>query len=121
MRPGRDADHTPPSSVEVKKELSYNSTQPMGPPGLVTGFPLPFYIVQAFKLAFGAYKILGILRQYFVHVEFRKRMYSAHKQFILDDELLLTCDSIIQRKQSLLICKVFYFSSVEQFCSKEIF
>jgi hypothetical protein len=38
MRPGRDADHTPPSSAEVKKELSYNSTYPMGPPGPVTGF-----------------------------------------------------------------------------------
>jgi len=28
---------TPPSSVEVKKELSYTSTHPMGPPGPVTG------------------------------------------------------------------------------------
>jgi hypothetical protein len=37
----RDADHTPPSSAEVKKELSYTSTHPMGPPGPVTGFPLP--------------------------------------------------------------------------------
>ena len=33
--------HTPPSSAEVKKELSYTSTHPMGPPGPVTGFPLP--------------------------------------------------------------------------------
>jgi hypothetical protein len=41
MRPGRDADHTPASSAEVKKELSYTSTYPMGPPGPVTGFPLP--------------------------------------------------------------------------------
>jgi hypothetical protein len=38
-RPGRDADHTPPSSAEVKKELSYTSTYPMGPPGPVTVFP----------------------------------------------------------------------------------
>jgi hypothetical protein len=43
MRPGSDADHTPPSSAEVKKELSYTSTHPMGPPGPVMGFPLPFY------------------------------------------------------------------------------
>ena len=42
MRSGRDADHTPPSSGEVKKELIYTSTHPMGPPGPVTGFPLPF-------------------------------------------------------------------------------
>jgi hypothetical protein len=39
-RPGRDADHKPPSSVEVKKELSYTSTHPMGSPGPVTVFPL---------------------------------------------------------------------------------
>jgi len=38
-RPERDADHTPPSSAEVKKELSYTSTHPMGPPGSVTGVP----------------------------------------------------------------------------------
>jgi hypothetical protein len=41
--PGRDADHKPLASVEVKKELSYTSTHPMGPPGPVTGFPL-FYL-----------------------------------------------------------------------------
>jgi hypothetical protein len=41
VRPGRDADHTPPS--RVKKELRYTSTHPMGPPGPVTGFPLPFF------------------------------------------------------------------------------
>jgi hypothetical protein len=40
-RPGRDADHTPPSRAEVKKEFSYTSIHPMGPPGPVTGFPLP--------------------------------------------------------------------------------
>jgi hypothetical protein len=38
---GRDADHTPPSRAEVKKELNYTSTHPMGPPGPVMGFPLP--------------------------------------------------------------------------------
>jgi hypothetical protein len=40
MWPERDADHTLPSSAEVKKELGYTSTHPMGPPGPVTGFPL---------------------------------------------------------------------------------
>jgi hypothetical protein len=34
----------PFSSAEVKKELSYTSTHPMGPPGPVTGFPLPLYV-----------------------------------------------------------------------------
>jgi hypothetical protein len=36
---GRDTDHTPPSSAEVKKELSYTSTHPMSPPDPVTGSP----------------------------------------------------------------------------------
>jgi hypothetical protein len=27
-RPGRDADHPPPSSVEVKKDTSYTSSHP---------------------------------------------------------------------------------------------
>jgi hypothetical protein len=38
----RDADHTPPSSAEVKKELSYTSTHSKGPPGPVTRFPFFF-------------------------------------------------------------------------------
>jgi hypothetical protein len=45
---GHDADHTPPSSAEVKKELSYTSTHPMGPPGPVTGFPLPLHMTCNF-------------------------------------------------------------------------
>jgi hypothetical protein len=40
--------HTHPSSAEVKKELSYTSTHPMGPPGPVTGFTLPLYHVNLF-------------------------------------------------------------------------
>jgi hypothetical protein len=35
-RPGRGADHPPPSSAEVKKEYSYTST-PSGPLGLLWG------------------------------------------------------------------------------------
>jgi hypothetical protein len=31
--------HTPPSSAEVKEDLSYTSTHPMDPSGPVTGFP----------------------------------------------------------------------------------
>ena len=46
MRPTPNADHTPPSSAEVKKELSYTSTQPMGPPGPVTAFPLPLIKIR---------------------------------------------------------------------------
>ena len=38
---GRDADHTHFSSAEVKKELIYTSTHPMGSSGPVTGLPLP--------------------------------------------------------------------------------
>jgi hypothetical protein len=39
-RSGRDADHSPPYSAEVKKQLNYTSAQPMSPTGPVTGFPL---------------------------------------------------------------------------------
>jgi hypothetical protein len=42
-RPGRNVDHKPPSSAEVKKELGYTSTHPMRPPGPVTGFHLPLW------------------------------------------------------------------------------
>jgi hypothetical protein len=56
-RPGRDADHTLPSSAEVKKELSYTSIHPMGPPGPVTGFPLPLplplLLLTAIELSLG--------------------------------------------------------------------
>ena len=44
--PGRDADHSPPSSAEVKKELSYTSTYPMGPPGPVTRLTLPLLLLH---------------------------------------------------------------------------
>jgi hypothetical protein len=37
-RPGRSADHPPPSSAEVKKEYSYTST-PLWAFGSVTGYP----------------------------------------------------------------------------------
>jgi hypothetical protein len=36
----------PPSSAEVRKELSYTSTHPMGPPAPVTGLPLPLPFTQ---------------------------------------------------------------------------
>ena len=37
MRPGRAADHSPPSSAAVMDEYSYTSTQPLGHIGPVTG------------------------------------------------------------------------------------
>ena len=49
----RDADHTLPSSAEVKKELSYTSTHPVGPPGPVTGFPLVDFCSSSLKNASG--------------------------------------------------------------------
>jgi len=42
-RPGRGADHPPPSSAEVKKDYSYTSTHPSGPSWQVIGLNLPFY------------------------------------------------------------------------------
>jgi hypothetical protein len=37
VRPGRAADHSPPSSAEVMGKQSYNSTHPLGHIGPVTG------------------------------------------------------------------------------------
>ena len=37
MRPGRAADHLPPSSAAVMEEYSYTSTHPLGHTGPVTG------------------------------------------------------------------------------------
>ena len=47
MRPGRAADHSPPSSAAVMEEESYTSTHPLGHTVPVTGslylIPLPLY------------------------------------------------------------------------------
>jgi hypothetical protein len=37
VRPGRAADHSPPSSAEIMEEYSYNCTHPLGHTGPVTG------------------------------------------------------------------------------------
>ena len=37
VRPGRPADHSPPSSAAVLEEYGYNSTHPLGHTGSVTG------------------------------------------------------------------------------------
>jgi len=37
VRPGRAADHSPPSSAAVMEEQSYTSTHPLGHTGPVTG------------------------------------------------------------------------------------
>jgi len=37
VRPGRAADHSPPSSAAVMEEQSYTSTHPLGHTGSVTG------------------------------------------------------------------------------------
>ena len=43
MRPGRAADHSPPSSAAVMEEQSYTSTHPLGHTGPVTGTLYLFY------------------------------------------------------------------------------
>ena len=45
VRPGRAADHSPPSSAAVQEEQSYTSTHPLGHTGPVMGTTLPFYCV----------------------------------------------------------------------------
>ena len=47
MRPGRAADHSPPSSAAVMEELSYTSIHPLGHTGPVTGsLYLYIYIIE---------------------------------------------------------------------------
>ena len=44
MRPGRAADHSPPSSAAVMGEYSYTSTHPLGHTGPVTGSLHLYYL-----------------------------------------------------------------------------
>ena len=52
MRPGRAADHSPPSSAAVMEEYSYTSTHPLGHTGPVTGSLYLFkcYVLQNYSL-----------------------------------------------------------------------
>jgi len=43
MRPGRAADHSPPSSAAVMVEYSYSSTHRLGHTGPYNGITLPFF------------------------------------------------------------------------------
>jgi hypothetical protein len=43
VRPGRDGDHSPPSSAVVLEEQSYTSAHPLGHTGPVTGLLYLFY------------------------------------------------------------------------------
>jgi hypothetical protein len=52
VRPGRAADHSPPSSAAVMEEQSYTSTHPLGHTGPVTGsFYLYLYLLFYYSLA----------------------------------------------------------------------
>ena len=42
VRPGRAADHSPPSTAEVMEEYSYTSTHPLGHNRVCNGATLPF-------------------------------------------------------------------------------
>ena len=46
VQPGRATDHSPPSSVAVMEDYSYNSTHPLGHTGPVTG---SLYLYLNFK------------------------------------------------------------------------
>jgi hypothetical protein len=50
VRPGRAADHSPPSSAVVMEEESYTSTHPLGHTGPVTGLPLPLPSLRFYKI-----------------------------------------------------------------------
>ena len=52
--PGREADHSPPSSVAVMEQLSYTSTHPVGHTGPVTGtlYLSPYAIYRTYLTEF---------------------------------------------------------------------
>ena len=52
MRPGRAADHSPPSSAAVMEAWSYTSTHPLGHTGPVTGSLYFTFTILAIKLIF---------------------------------------------------------------------
>jgi hypothetical protein len=62
-RPGRNADHPPPSSAEVRKEYSYTSTQPLGLFRPVKG-PLYLFMRAVSKIIKSIFvlKILDVLQ-----------------------------------------------------------
>jgi len=49
VRPGRAADHSPPSSAAVIEEQSYTSPHPLGYTGPITG---SFYLYLLFELLY---------------------------------------------------------------------
>ena len=52
VRPGRGADHSPPSSAAVMEEQSYTSTHPLGHIGPVTGSLYLFlYVITEYRYA----------------------------------------------------------------------
>jgi len=53
VRPGRAADHSPPSSAAVMEEYSYTSTHPLGHTGPVTG---SLYVLHVFTARYELFK-----------------------------------------------------------------
>ena len=58
VRPGRAADHSPPSSAAVMEEYSYNSTHPVGHTGPITGSLYLFSCLQ--NLVINVKKIINL-------------------------------------------------------------
>jgi len=59
VRPGRTADHSPPSSAAVTEEYSYTSTHPLGHTGPVTGS------LYLFKINISSTQSLWLHKNYF--------------------------------------------------------
>jgi len=60
VRPGRAADHSPPSSAVVMQEYSYTSTHPLGHTGPVTGSLYLFYQLYLYPCSLTVVNIFGI-------------------------------------------------------------
>ena len=61
MRPGRAADHSPPSSAAVMEELSYTSTHPLGHTGPVTGSLYLYTRIYIYIYIYRVYTYISIV------------------------------------------------------------
>ena len=60
VRPGRAADHSPPSSAAVMEEQSYTSTHPLGHTGPVTGSLYPYLFTFPYLFLYRSKEFLPV-------------------------------------------------------------
>ena len=68
MRPGRAADHSPPSSAAVMEEYSYTSTHPLGHTGPVMGSLYLYLCLRNVHIPWDK-TVLGLLSKFLQNLE----------------------------------------------------